>query len=188
MAHDSETVKIDKGTVSGLLGVNNSLAYKVHEIEKHFHNQEMWIGKNGAQADNIWAALNVLTPYGAISGASTWGADANDEALVWGTANTSGALVKMDFHRFLITDLSVDTPYIFRIIYGSGTMADAITAVQYSTVMVQNNPTGNKAGGSPIDIMMPRITIGTDKVWVQVMCATNNATASFFCGGHGYVG
>ena len=31
---------IDTVAVDGLSGVSNSLAYKVHEIEKHFHNSE----------------------------------------------------------------------------------------------------------------------------------------------------
>jgi len=35
---------IDDAAVKGLLGTNNSLAYKVHEIEKHFHNWERWFG------------------------------------------------------------------------------------------------------------------------------------------------
>jgi len=184
----SRNPKIDNQAVDGLNGVNNSLAYKVHEIEKHFHNQEMWVGISADQSGNNWALLNTLNPYVAISGNGTWGADADDEAKVWGTANTAGSNIKMDFHRLLVTDLSVDTPYMFRIIYGTGTMADAITAVQYSTIMIQNNPTGNKAGGAPIDVMMPRVTIGEYKVWVQIMCATDNATASFFCGGHAYIG
>lgn len=50
--------KIDNRAVDGLLGVNNSLAYKVHEIEKHFHNQEKWCGV-AAIAD---AELHVADP------------------------------------------------------------------------------------------------------------------------------
>ena len=125
-----------------------------------------------------------------ISGAGVYGADANDEALIFGTADLPfiSGHVKMDVHRIFIYDLSVDTPFMFRLIYGSGTMAEAITAKQFSTVPVINTVTGNRAGGGPIDIMMPRITCSTDQVWIQCKCATNNATADFLVGGHEYRG
>lgn len=39
-----EINKIDKKTTDGLSGVNNSLSYRVEEIEKHFHGREKWFG------------------------------------------------------------------------------------------------------------------------------------------------
>ena len=36
--------KIDNLAADGLLGVEDSLAYKIAEVEKHFHNWERWIG------------------------------------------------------------------------------------------------------------------------------------------------
>ena len=181
--------KIDSSLTSGLLGTSNSLAYRVHEIEKHFHNIERWHGKSADQSGNDWALEDSLTPYTAISGASVYGADANDEAKVFGTDDlpTIDGNVKFDIHRVLIVSLSVDTPYIFRLVYGTGTMGEAIIAGQYSTFMAQNNPAGSKAGGFPVEVMMPRITT-LYKIWMQIKCATDNATATFFVGEHGYVG
>jgi len=186
----TETDKIDNATTDGLAGVNNSLAYRVHEIEKHFHNKERWFGISADQSGNDWALESTLNPFTAISGASDFGQDANDEAKLFGIADLPAipGMVKCDIHRILIVEMSVDTPYIFRIIYGSDTMANNESAGQYSDFMVQNNPTGSKAGGFPVDIMMPRIVSGTDKVWVRVKCATNNATVTFFCGIHEYAG
>ena len=45
--------KIDNLAVDGLNGVNNSLAYKVHEIEKHFHNVEYWVGDGGGGVADV---------------------------------------------------------------------------------------------------------------------------------------
>ena len=42
--------------------------------------------------------------------------------------------------------------------------------------------------GFPVEVMMPRATCGTGMVWVQIACATNNATATFFVGVHEYAG
>ena len=39
---DAETDKIDQAVTDGLAGTSNSLAYRVHEIEKHFHGREFW--------------------------------------------------------------------------------------------------------------------------------------------------
>ena len=181
--------KIDAEAVDGLSGVSNSLAYKVHEIEKHFHNKARWFGKLGSQTATAWADEDSLVMYRAISGNNVYGADANDEALIFGTDDLPfGTGVKFDAHMIFISALSVDTPYMFRIIYGSGTMADAITAGQYSTFPAMNIVTGSKAGGVPAMLMMPRITCGTDQVWIQCKCATDNATADFLVGGHEYAG
>ena len=184
------TDKIDELAVNGLLGVNNSLAYRVHEIEKHFHSRERWFGKKAVPTATDWGDQASLLPYSAISGDGVFGADANDEALVLGVDDTPAItdMVKFDLHRILILALSVDTPYIFRVIYGAGTMADMETAKQYTDVMLQNIVAGSKSNGVPVPIMMPRATCGTDKVWVRVMCATASATATFYVGLHEYEG
>ncbi len=191
--------KIDSQATLGLLGVVNSLAYRGHEIEKHFHNVQRWYGKSADQSGvNPWAKSisdsGMVGSFQAISGNATFGADANDEALVWGVNDTIATppnavpYVKMDIHNMFITASSVTTLWYLRLVYGTGTMADAITAGQYSTFPI----IADAAQGGSIDIivpiMMPRITIGTDKVWMQAKNATNNATIDFLIGVHGYIG
>jgi len=39
--------KIDSLAVNGLSGVSNSLAYKVHMIERHIHSGGRWLGLAG---------------------------------------------------------------------------------------------------------------------------------------------
>jgi len=185
--------KIDNQAVLGLLGTTNSLAYRVHEIEKHFHNTERWFGKSADQSGvNSWATSvstgGMPTSFRAISGSNAFGGDANDEALVWGLYDTMGTDVKLDLHEIFVTASSVTSLWIIRIVYGSGTMADAITAGQYTDFPL----IADAAVGGSIDVivpvLMPRITIGTHKVWIQGKNATNNATIDFLVGGHSYAG
>ena len=185
-----EINKLDSLATDGLLGINNSLAYRIEKIEKHLHSRERWFGKKAVPTATDWGDQASLLPYSAISGDGVFGADGNDEALVLGVDDTPAIadMVQFDFHRILVLALSVDTPYIFRVIYGTGTMADMETAKQYTDVMLQNIVAGSKSNGAPVPIMMPRITCGTDKVWIRVMCATDDATATFFVGLHEYEG
>ena len=182
------TAKIDGSPVDGLLGVEDSLSYKVEEIEKHFHNKERWRGKRATQTGTLWAD-DVLTPFQAISGANDFGSDTDDEAQVLGTGDTPiNGEVKYDPSQILILDLSSDTVYKLRLIWGTGTMADAITADQFSEKPVINQTIGSKSGGTPVNFRTPRLNSGIDKVWMQCWNATDNATCDFLIGQHPYFG
>jgi len=181
------TDKIDGAAVDGLTGTNNSLAYKVHENEKHFHGRGRWWGAVGAPDETNAIAATVTVPFVATSGDDTWGT----AIPICGTSDNPvlSADVKFDAHRLLVTDLDNDTsPWRVRIIYGTGTSAAAIAADQWSEVMtIANAVPGNRAGGAPVDVMMPRVNVG-EKCWVQVWNDTNGEMLSFFWGAHGYAG
>jgi hypothetical protein len=183
--------KIDGAATSGLAGTANSLAYRVHEIEKHFHNHERWFGISADQSGNDWAlsvsTAGMPTAFTAISGNDTYGADANDEAKVWGTDDAMGSDTKLDLHEIFVTAASETSIYYLRIIYGSGTMADAITAGQYTELPIVADAATGGSIDTIITVMMPRITIGTHKIWIQAKNTTDNATISFLVGAHSYV-
>lgn len=186
----NEVDKLDRSPVTGLTGTADSIGYKITEIEKHFHNAERWLGKKATQTATDWAE-DTLTPFVAISGLNSYGQDASDEALVLGTGDTPNILgkVKFDPYRIYVSDLSSNTVYKLRMSWGTGTMADAITAGQYSEVMIATSiATGNRSGGIPVDFRCPRLRCGTDKVWVQAWNESDNATCSFFIGLHEYDG
>lgn len=182
--------KIDSFPTNGLLGTENSLAYRTEAVEKHFHSRERWFGKKAVQTATDWAD-DTITPYQAISGAGDYGGDADDEAQVIGTDDTpaiSGS-VRYDVHRVFITDVSQDSIYKLRVVYGAGTMADMITAGQYSEVLIKFDATNpQQSAGIPFDIHMPRLVCGSDKVWLQAWNAADNATVDFFVGIHEYAG
>jgi len=182
--------KIDRLAAQGLAGVADSLAFRIEEIEKHFHNHERWLGLHASPTGTNWAD-DVLTPFVAISGSGVYGADGSDEALVLGIDDTPAisGMVKFDIHRLLVIDVDHSTPYKLRIVYGTGTMADAITAKQYSEVMVLFDAVNPQiSAGKPVEVMMPRLICGTDKVWIQARNATDNSQIDFLVGLHEYEG
>jgi hypothetical protein len=183
--------KVDELATEGLNGTPDSLAYRVEEIEKHFHNRECWRGKLAVQSGTNWADDNIDTPFVAVSGANDWGTDTDDEAKVLGTGDTPfiGGNVKFDPHRILITAVSSSTPYKMRLIWGTGTMAEAIAANQWSCFMYRFDSISPAVeAGFPVDIKLPRLRSGIDKLWAQVWNLTDNATISFFIGIHEYDG
>ena len=186
----ANALKIDGAATLGLGGVADSLAYRVAEIERHFHGYERWFGKLAVQTATDWADNNIVTPYVAKSGNNAYGTDANDEALVVGTADTPTVVatnVKYDIHRLFITAVSVDgLIWKLQIIKGAGTMADAIAAGTFSTVMVKIDAANQSSPCTPLEVMMRRCTCGVDKVWARAWTTTNDATISFFVGWHEY--
>lgn len=187
--------QIDNESTLGLEGTSQSLAYRVHGVESHFHAPERWIGKRGTQTATDWGTPDSIAPFRAISGDNTYGADANDEALILGTGDsplTVGNL-RFDIHRIFVIDASKRTPYKLRIAFGSTTLAAAISAGAYSEVITKGIPTDEEENdgncpGLGVDVRMPRCVAGTDKVWVQAWNATDNATVDFLVGLHEYVG
>ena len=69
--------KIDDTATNGLLGVSNSLAYRVAEIERHLHSAASWFGKAAVAsgethvADRIGAGID---PFRIDAGNEDWGA------------------------------------------------------------------------------------------------------------------
>ena len=182
--------KIDDLAVNGLTGVEDSLAYLTSVNVNHHHSLERWFGISGDQSGNDWAD-DTLTPFVAISGANTYGGDANDEAKVFGTDDLPVGVgkVKVDIHRLFVVNVDHDTPYKLRIIWGTGTMADAITAGQYSEVLVMSDVTNpQRSSGTPVELLMERLNSGTDKVWIQAWNATDNSEIDFLVGIHEYTG
>lgn len=183
-----ETDKIDGAATDGMSGTANSLAYRVAELERHFHNRERWWGATGAPTETNAIAATVTVPFAATSGANAWGA----AIPICGTADdpTPGdGDTKFDCHRVLGTDLDDDTtPWRLRIIWGSGTSGDAITAGQWTEVMIMTNAVpGNRAGAIPVPVIMRRVDVGV-KLWCSAWNATGGEVLSFFYGVHGYVG
>lgn len=182
-----ETDKIDQAAIDGLTGTADSVGYLLNEIERHFHNRERWWGAVAVPDETNACEANVTRPFVATSGNDTWGT----AIPVCGTADDmtpgDGDTV-FDLHRLLITDLDDQTdPWRIRIIWGTGTSGDAITAEQWTEMMVQSNAVpGNRAGAQPLDVIMRREDVGT-KIWAQVWNDTLNEELSFFVGVHGYV-
>ena len=181
-------IKIDESAADGLGGaVENSLAYLVEEIDRHFHVRERWWGAVAApDEDTNVVEVNVSRPFVAISGNDAWGTaipilGANDDVGIDDDPY-------FDPHRLLFVDFNGNaTAWRLRFIWGTGTSADAITAGQWSEIMVINAVAGPFAVGVPSDIKHVRIAVGL-KMWAQVWNVTNVAELDFFYGTHSYEG
>jgi hypothetical protein len=156
------------------------------EAARHVHNRERWRGIRTPQTATEWAA-DVLASFRATSGADAYGGDAGDAAQVLGAADTPILAGKtlFDLRQLLVTGMSSGTPYKLRLVWGTGTMADAIIAGQFSEQTLVGLVGGALVNGTPIPMLMPRLAAGT-QVWVQAWNATDNATIDFLVGIHEY--
>ncbi len=180
MTWNPDTAKIDSKAVDGLLGVNNSLAYKVHEIEKHFHSPEYWYGNDG---DSTMSRANNLTPWRlTASTPNVYGTEVQLSAADDFLTDMATA-VKIDLHEISVVESSAnDKNYMIQFYGGTSTFgaADFLTEVPYRTG-------ANAAEAQPIIVMCPRFIVGY-KIWARVKSETASATLDILIGIHGYVG
>ena len=169
---------VDQIAVDGLSGTHNSLAYKVHEIEKHFHNREQWFGKS---AGDTYYDPASFTEWQVAAGESE--AYGTAVQISNGDEIESGSATKYyDMHKVLVTAVSAaNKVYKLQVLYGTGVVGDATIA----TEIVGFFPATGKSDS--INFMMPRITCN-NKVWVKAACETDGATLDFIVGLHVYPG
>lgn len=178
----ADTQKIDSAATDGLAGPSNSLAYRVHEIEKHFHSIERWFGDD---TDGTGSTANNLTAYQLTAGTGeAFGTEAqilgaNDIAV----GDFGFTPVKFDLHRLFVTASSANaSSYIIQIWSGTSTFG---AATLHSEAPYRK---ATAAGAiTPIDIQMSRIPVA-EKVWARVKSETNSATIDLILGVHAYVG
>jgi len=119
----SQTDKIDSVAVNGLSGVVDSLAYKVHELEKHFHNSEQVFGNNVN-----YMGADVPIPFVVEGGDNAWGTEL---MITMGTTIESGsATKKFDFNQLYVTAVDdADEVSIIEFLYGTAgaTIEDVVT-------------------------------------------------------------
>lgn len=176
--------KIDDLAVAGLEGVENSLAYKAHEIETHLHSRTRRWGAVAFPDETNAIAATVTVPFVAVSGNDDWGA----AIPICGTADVPVPTgnVKFDAGYIFVTDTDHATPYKIRIIYGTGTSAAAIIAEQWSEEMFIT-AAGPFLSGTGVNFQMPRVDVGA-KLWCSIWNENNLSEAHLFWGAHGYPG
>ena len=178
--------KVDSAATDGLAGVNNSLAYRVHEIERHVHSYERWFELASVPA----GTTHVADPAG--TGAGEWTIDAGNDAYgawvqVLGSDDTPAIAgsVYYDPHRLLITDAERNFLYVMQVGFGA-TGAAALTAGTYTEVAFY--PAANLVDSGPVEVQSRRHAVGT-LMWVRCICAgQNTGTLDFFVGLHEYEG
>jgi hypothetical protein len=179
------TIAIDDRAVNGLLGVEDSLAYKVHEIERHFHGWERHLGVAYApsgthKADRIGSTVDA--PFALTSGNNNWGA----WVQILGSADTpiTPAMAKYDLHEIITVANNNASPYFFQVGYGASGAA-SLTAGTYSSKVLSFPAVNDKARF----LMMCDRQAAGELAWARIMVPGQNAkTMSFYIGLHEYEG
>jgi hypothetical protein len=181
-----ETDKIDGATTDGLTGTNNSLAYRVHEIERHFHSYERWVEQAAVPVGETHVADVIGTGNGAFrcdAGNDDWGVwmhilGSSDTPIIAGSA-------KFDPHRITVEATERDATYFIQFAFGTSGAA-ALAAGAYTETVIAS--AGNKAEPGPTMVQSRRIAAGT-KAWARTMCpGQNTAWIDFYLGIHEYEG
>ena len=182
----------DSKVTVGLLGVNNSLAYRVHEIEKHHHSNEDWFGLADApdaevhRADDITdhVLANPIDPFVIDAGNEVWGS----WVQIVGSSDTPNraGMAKFDMHHIqVVASEAADVNAFIQITWGADG-ATGLAAGDYTTIPYLT-PT-NQSAETSMNVMMTRIDAGT-KVWARCLgMGENTMTLSFFFGIHEYAG
>lgn len=185
---DGYTEKIDNAEVDGLSGIEDSLAYKVHEIEKHLHNREKWFGVASSPSGEIHVADRMndnVQPFVLTAGNNDFGS----WVQILGSSDTpvASGMTKFDGHRFMVTSTNSTNPYIIQLV--SGEFADIPTklAAEAFTEAPFISATNNNDSGIS-DIMSSRTSSG-EKAWVRCACiGASGTTLSLYFGIHEYIG
>ncbi len=178
--------KIDDLAVNGLSGVDDSLAYKVNEIEKHLHGYESWFGVAAVPtgthlADRVGSGTD--EPFQLDAGNDTWGA----WVQLLGTDDTPArtGMLKYDPHQITVSNTERNATYFLQFGYGASGAA-ALAADTYTEVVFV--PISNQVDSGPVQIMMNRADIDT-LLWARTWCRDQNtATIDFYLGIHEYIG
>ncbi len=178
--------KIDLVATNGLLGGENSLAYRVNEIERHNHSFERWLELAGTPAAETHRA------DAAGTGAGVFQIDAGDGVYgswlqILGSSDTpiDGTAIFFDLHRLVITSAERNTIYVMQIAFGE-TGNGAVLADSY--IEIPFIPASNQVDAGPVEVKCRRVDAGT-KGWARCICpGQNTAMLDFIIGIHEYEG
>ena len=177
--------KIDGLATLGLTGTLNSLAYRVHEIERHLHSGGRWFEK----AASVSGETHVADRIG--GGAGAFRVDAGDDnwgswVQILGSSDTPADADKTYFdpHEMVITAAERTALYFVQIT--RGTSGDAGYAAGTYTEFALDLT--DRGGGAIVSMQTGRAPAGS-KLWARCMCPNQDtATLDFVFGIHEYEG
>lgn len=185
----TETDKIDSAATDGLTGTEDSLAYRIHEAERHLHSYERWFGLATAPNGEIHRADSIndgtaVAPFVPDAGNDTWGS----WVQILGSSDTpvlSGSAC-FDLHRIQVVAVeSANATHFVQIAFGSSGAA-ALTAGTYTEFVF--HPQSVQGAETILDVQTRRILAGV-KGWVRLLArGQNTSTMSFYFGLHEYEG
>jgi hypothetical protein len=182
----ADTTKIDDAATDGLVGTSNSLAYRVHEIERHFHSYEVWFERAAVPVGETHVADRQgdgIGDFVADAGNNDWG----EWIQILGSEDTpvrSGS-VRFDLSLFEVSSTERSGTYFFQVAFGASGAA-ALAAGTYTETRF--TPASNLLDTGAFAIRSRTIPTGT-KVWVRVKVrGQDTGTCDFGFGLHEYEG
>ena len=147
-----------------------------------------WYGKLNPQTATNWCDGATLNPFVAVSGINTWGAGEQMFGTLDVLAELGTGFLARGLNVFLPVENTSNTVSRLRFVWGTGTLADAVIANQYTELMylkVSTNAvfTPRNTWGPVIPFFIATLPV---KVWAQHWNLTNATTISFFLGVNGY--
>lgn len=180
-----ETDKIDGVATDGLLGVSNSLAYRVHEIERHLHSGARWFETASVADPTDHVADEIGSGAGAFtldSGDQTWGA----WVQILGATDTPTVEGKTHFDPHLLSVEDNERAGTYFIQFARGATGDAGLAAGTYTELALDLTT--RSGGVIIPVQTGRAPAAS-LLWARCMTpAFDTGTIEFYIGIHEYEG
>lgn len=180
--------KIDSLATNGLSGIEDSLAYRVEEIEKHLHNNEKWFGAAAVPSGETHIVDRMgpgIAAIALLSGNDAFGS----WTQVLGSADTpvKTGMVSFDAHRYMVTTTDSTSPFLIQVVSGeSAGIAAKLASEDYSEYPYIAPTNSNDAGIN--EAMSIRTAAGT-KLWARCICIGQNAkTINVYYGIHEYEG
>jgi len=181
----SSTSKIDSEATDGLGGTNNSLAYRVAEIERHFHSAGSWFEKATTPSGETHVADSIGDGAGAFqldAGNDDWGT----WVQILGSSDTPARTGRLYFdpHEILIESTERIATYFIQFARGDSGAA-GLAAGTYTELVIGSDT--NRFKGIT-RVQTGRAPVGA-KLWARCMCPTQDtATLDFYIGLHEYEG
>ena len=180
-----QIAKIDNLVTDGLEGTINSLAYRVHEIERHLHSGARWFEAASIPNGEVHVADRIGLGAGSFQidgGNDTWGS----WVQVLGSSDTPAItdMVKFDPHQVIVEDAERASVYFVQFARGAsgaaGLAADTFTEFIYSATVQKDT--------GIIQVQTGRAPIGA-LVWARCWAVGDDTgTLNFFVGIHEYEG
>ena len=179
--------RIDWEATDGLAGVKNSLAYRVHEIEKHLHSREEWYGVHSS----VSAGVNEGEAWSVTPFQSTSGADGVFGAWVpmLGSGDTpfQAGYAYFDPHRLIIPDISNGAsalPHQIQMAWGASGAAGYAAGTYTGTIAVPLK----SGSAAEFKLQCPRIAAGTLLFFRHAVIGAAAQTMNLYFGIHEYAG
>lgn len=180
--------KIDSAATDGLSGVVDSVAYRLHEIERHIHSPEHWLQKLDTPAGNKVATED---PRAAVS--QIWVIDSGN--LVYGawvqildTSDTpiAAGMAFYDLHEILVTTAERTSLYTMQLTWG-GSDPDVQILLATNHTTITYIASSNNQDSGPTEIHGSRIAAGS-RAWIRCHTEANTGTLNFAFALHEYPG